>query len=56
MKKPEIDAQAVVATGAVVLGDVTVKKDVSIWYNTVVRGDSDRRRQQYTGSVRASCG
>ena len=25
MKKPEIDAQAVVATGAVVLGDVTIK-------------------------------
>ena len=40
MKKPEIDAQAVVATGAVVLGDVTIKKDVSIWYNAVVRGDS----------------
>ena len=40
MKKPEIDAQAVVATGAVVLGDVTIKKDASIWYNAVVRGDS----------------
>lgn len=26
MKKPEIDAQAVVATGAVVLGDVTIKR------------------------------
>lgn len=39
LKKPEIDAQAVVATGAVVLGDVTVKKDASIWYNAVVRGD-----------------
>ena len=42
MKKPEIDAQAVVATGAVVLGDVTIKKDVSIWYNAVVRGDSSK--------------
>ena len=40
LKKPEIDAQAVVATGAVVLGNVTVKKDASIWYNAVVRGDS----------------
>ena len=26
MKKPEIDAQAVIARGAVVLGDVTIKK------------------------------
>ena len=42
MKKPEIDAQAVVATGAVVLGDVTIKKDASIWYNAVVRGDSSK--------------
>ena len=40
LKKPEIDAQAVVAQGAVVLGDVTIKKDASIWYNAVVRGDS----------------
>ena len=39
MRKPKIDAQAVIAQGAVVLGDVTVKKDASIWYNAVVRGD-----------------
>ena len=29
MKKPEIDAQAVVATGAVVLGDVTIRMSAS---------------------------
>ena len=39
MKKPRIDEQAVVADGAVVLGDVTIQKDVSIWYNAVSRGD-----------------
>ena len=39
MKKPRIDEQAVVADGAVVLGDVTIQKDVSIWYNAVIRGD-----------------
>ncbi len=38
MKKPRIDEQAVVADGAVVLGDVTIEKDVSIWYNAVIRG------------------
>ena len=38
MKKPRIDEQAVVANGAVVLGDVTIEKDVSIWYNAVIRG------------------
>ena len=39
MKKPQIDEQAVLADGAVVLGDVTIEKDASIWYNAVVRGD-----------------
>ena len=39
MKKPRIDEQAVVADGAVVLGDVTIEKDVSIWYNAVIRVD-----------------
>ena len=41
MKKPRIDEQAVVADGAVVLGDVTIEKDVSIWYNAVIRGDAN---------------
>ena len=41
MKKPQIDEQAVVADGAVVLGDVTIEKDVSIWYNAVIRGDAN---------------
>ena len=29
------------ADGAVVLGDVTIEKDVSIWYNAVIRGDAN---------------
>ena len=41
MKKPRIDEQAVVADGVVVLGDVTIEKDVSIWYNAVIRGDAN---------------
>ena len=39
MRDPKIHEQAVVARGAVVLGDVTIGKDSSIWYNAVVRGD-----------------
>lgn len=39
MREPKIHEQAVVARGAVVLGDVTIGKDSSIWYNAVVRGD-----------------
>jgi gamma-carbonic anhydrase len=36
---PKIDESAFVAEGAVVIGDVTIGKQASIWYNCVVRGD-----------------
>ncbi|HKI96692.1 MAG TPA: gamma carbonic anhydrase family protein [Gemmatimonadales bacterium] len=34
-----IDPTAFLAPGAVVLGDVSIGRDASIWYNCVVRGD-----------------
>jgi carbonic anhydrase/acetyltransferase-like protein (isoleucine patch superfamily) len=36
---PSIDPTAFIATGVVVVGDVTVGAEASIWYNSVVRGD-----------------
>lgn len=33
---------AFIAAGAVVLGDVHVGQEASIWYNAVLRGDTDR--------------
>lgn len=39
MTRVKIDNDAVIARGAVVLGDVTMEKDSSVWYNAVVRGD-----------------
>jgi carbonic anhydrase/acetyltransferase-like protein (isoleucine patch superfamily) len=36
---PEIAASAFVAPGAVVIGNVTLGEDVSVWFNTTVRGD-----------------
>jgi len=38
-KSPEIDAEAFVAPGAVVLGDVKIGKYASIWPGAVLRGD-----------------
>jgi carbonic anhydrase/acetyltransferase-like protein (isoleucine patch superfamily) len=35
-------ARAFIARGAVVLGDVHLGRDASIWYNAVVRGDAER--------------
>jgi carbonic anhydrase/acetyltransferase-like protein (isoleucine patch superfamily) len=37
-----IDPSAFIAPGAFVLGDVVLGKHVSVWYNTVIRGDTDR--------------
>lgn len=36
---PKIDPTAFIAEGAVVIGDVKIGKEASIWYNCVVRGD-----------------
>ena len=38
-KTPQIDDSAFVAPGAVVIGDVVLGEDSSVWYNSVLRGD-----------------
>ena len=43
-KAPRIDAQAFVAPGAQLIGDVEIGPDASIWYNCVLRGDVNRIR------------
>jgi len=35
-----IDPTAFIAQGAIVLGDVHLGKDASVWYNAVIRGDT----------------
>ena len=37
MQKPIIDPSVFVAPGAVILGDVTIEKNCSIWYNSTIR-------------------
>ena len=39
IKSPQIDNSAFIARGAQVIGDVILKADSSIWYNTVARAD-----------------
>ncbi|MFC2135736.1 gamma carbonic anhydrase family protein [Bacteroidota bacterium] len=36
---PNIDNSVFIAPGVKVIGDVTIKENSSIWYNTVIRGD-----------------
>ena len=37
--KPKLDDSILVCSGAAIVGDVTLGKHVSIWYNAVLRGD-----------------
>jgi gamma-carbonic anhydrase len=41
-KKPVLGQGVYLATGAIVLGDVTIGDFSSVWYNAVVRGDINR--------------
>jgi gamma-carbonic anhydrase len=38
-KNPKMDASAFIAENAVVIGDVVIGADSSLWYNVVARGD-----------------
>lgn len=54
--RPElIDASAFIAPTAVVLGDVTIGPEASIWHGAVVRGDSDRIRIGAQTNVQDLC-
>lgn len=37
-----IDPSAFLASGSVILGDVHIGKDASVWYNAVIRADTER--------------
>ncbi|GAA1319794.1 gamma carbonic anhydrase family protein [Leucobacter albus] len=41
---PELHESVWLAPGAIVVGNVTIGRDSSIWYNAVVRGDSEAVR------------
>jgi carbonic anhydrase/acetyltransferase-like protein (isoleucine patch superfamily) len=52
---PEIDKEAWVAEGAVVIGKVKMKRFSSIWYNTTVRGDINRIEIGEYSNVQDNC-
>jgi carbonic anhydrase/acetyltransferase-like protein (isoleucine patch superfamily) len=41
-RRPQLDATAYVADGAQVIGDVVLGPDTSVWFNAVLRGDTER--------------
>ncbi|MEW9673426.1 gamma carbonic anhydrase family protein [Ammoniphilus sp. 3BR4] len=38
---PQIDETAYIAPGSKIIGDVTIGKESSVWFNCVLRGDND---------------
>ena len=42
LKSPRIHRTAFTATGSRIIGDVILKEDSSVWYNTVARADINR--------------
>jgi carbonic anhydrase/acetyltransferase-like protein (isoleucine patch superfamily) len=40
-KRPQLDASVWIAPNATVIGDVRIGRNVSIWWNAVLRGDND---------------
>ncbi len=56
---PTIAADVFIAPGAMIIGNVTIHANASIWYNTVIRGDSapisNRARHKYSRQLHAPC-
>ncbi len=42
IKEPKIHQSCFIADGAKIIGNVTLKKNASIWYNAVLRGDINK--------------
>src|SRR5687767_14782470 len=54
--RPElVDPTAYIAHGAVVLGDVTIGAESSVWFNAVIRGDTDAIRIGTQSNVQDLC-
>ncbi len=54
-KVPEIHESAYVAGNAIVLGDVVIGADSSVWFNAVVRGDENYIRIGSRTNVQDNC-
>jgi carbonic anhydrase/acetyltransferase-like protein (isoleucine patch superfamily) len=52
---PQIDPQSWVAPNATVIGEVHLARNVSIWWNSTVRGDTDRISIGENSNVQDGC-
>ncbi len=54
-KTPIIDKTVFIGEGSVIVGDVVLDKDVSVWFNCVVRGDVNYIRIGERSNVQDGC-
>ena len=54
-KRPRIGERVYLAETAAVIGDVILEDDVSVWYNTVVRGDCHSIRVGARSNIQDNC-
>jgi gamma-carbonic anhydrase len=54
-KYPEIDSTVFLTDDVVILGDVTLEKNVSVWYGTVIRGDVHSIRIGERSNIQDNC-
>lgn len=54
-KRPKIGKNVYIAPGAVIIGDVEIGDDSSIWFNTVVRADLDAIRIGRNTNIQDNC-
>ena len=47
-KKPKNSGENWVAPNATIIGDVTLEKNSSVWFNAVIRGDNENIPVSYT--------
>lgn len=52
---PQIDESVYLSQDAVVIGDVTLEKNVSVWFQTVIRGDKDHIHIGEGSNIQDNC-
>ena len=54
-KKPKLDPTTFIANGAIIIGDVELKSDVSIWYNATLRADINSIKINSSSNIQDNC-
>ena len=54
-RRPQIDPQSWIAPNAIVIGDVHLARNASVWWNATVRGDNDPIHIGENSNVQDNC-